>query len=633
MNNKFFNDAVIGNRKMTVSFSKTGELLRMFYPTSDYKQFFELFHAGIKVNDSALIYLHNDINNVYNQYYVEDTNILKTEIVNTYFNIKVTQTDFIPIKENLLVKNYKFENKSNIELNVDLLFYSKLLTNYNNDTCGFVKNDTLIQYNHDYSMCIFSKQKLLNKQINGSSNRIMEGTIGGKDYIGLSSDSSISYSIGKIMPGEEKDINVYIYINDNKDKCLLNELDNEIERIRKIDMKKEYENTKKYWRKYVKEHSKITLNQSSINNKLENIYIRSILLFPLLINEETGGISAGIEVDEAKTKCGRYSYCWTRDAVFVTKALDILGMEKETEKFYKNFCKMTQSKNGMWEQRFYTDGRLAPCWGYQIDETASVVYGVYTHYEKVKDKKFLKETLKMCENACVFLEKYVNDILSGEKKMQVSYDLWEEYEGITFYSLSSIFSAFDAMLKIYSEVKELLENNRLKIEAITKQEKELDRLQREIKEYVLKNLYDEEKKCFVRNSKDKKLDISMLGAIVPFKMLSPKEKKVLNTVERINMTLRTYTGGYIRYEDDKYMGGYNPWPLANLWMACYNLEVGEKKKAIENFEFVVNSMSEHGFLGEQVNNEVKKTAWVIGLTWSHAMYIIVLEKLSKLGLI
>ena len=28
----------------------------------------------------------------------------------------------------------------------------------------------------------------------------------------------------------------------------------------------------------------------------------------------------------------------------------------------------------------YTDGRLAPCWGYQIDETASVIYGVYMHY-------------------------------------------------------------------------------------------------------------------------------------------------------------------------------------------------------------------------------------------------------------
>ena len=45
-------------------------------------------------------------------------------------------------------------------------------------------------------------------------------------------------------------------------------------------------------------------------------------------------------------------------------------MTKEVEKFYKIFCKNTQSQNGMWEQRFYTDGNLAPCWGYQIDETA-----------------------------------------------------------------------------------------------------------------------------------------------------------------------------------------------------------------------------------------------------------------------
>ena len=58
-----------------------------------------------------------------------------------------------------------------------------------------------------------------------------------------------------------------------------------------------------------------------------------------------GGFSAAMEIDEEFTKCGRYSYCWPRDAVYVTKALDILKMEKDTEKFYKVFCKMTQSKN------------------------------------------------------------------------------------------------------------------------------------------------------------------------------------------------------------------------------------------------------------------------------------------------
>ena len=75
---------------------------------------------------------------------------------------------------------------------------------------------------------------------------------------------------------------------------------------------------------------------------------------------------------------------------------------------------MTQSKNGMWEQRFYTDGSLAPCWGYQIDETASVIYGVYNHYEHTKNAKFLKDTLKMCESACKFLEKYVGNLLDGK---------------------------------------------------------------------------------------------------------------------------------------------------------------------------------------------------------------------------
>ena len=58
---KYFNDAIIGNKTMTASFSKKGELLRLFNQAPDYKQFFEAFHTGIKINDSAMIYLHNDI--------------------------------------------------------------------------------------------------------------------------------------------------------------------------------------------------------------------------------------------------------------------------------------------------------------------------------------------------------------------------------------------------------------------------------------------------------------------------------------------------------------------------------------------------------------------------------------------
>lgn len=630
MDKKYFNDTIIGNKNMTVSFSKTGELLRLFNQAPDYKQFFEFFHVGVKVNDSANIYLHSDINNNYKQYYIDGTNVLVTEIVNTYFNLKVTQIDYVLIKENVLIRRYRFENKNNIDLNLSFLAYSKLFTNINNDACGFSKDDVLLQYTHDYTVCTFSKEKIASVQINNSAESFMSGVIGGKDYIGMSPDSAISYDLGILKPGEERVFNLYIYVNNNSEKNLLNDLEQEIERFRKIDLKKELDDTKKYWRKYLKEHSKIDFKN---DDKIKKVYDRTILLFPLLINDSTGGISAGVESDEYKTKCGRYSYCWPRDAAFITEAFDALDMTKETDKFYKVFCKMTQSRDGGWEQRFYTDGRLAPCWGYQIDETASVVFGVYRHYEKTKNVKFLKDTVKMCENAIDFIDKYVVDVLDGKFEMKKSYDLWEEYEGVSLYSMSAIFGAYNAILNIYKEVKAEYSSNRLRIEAMEKRKRLVEKRIREVKEYILKTFYDESKKSFVRNLDDRRVDISILGAVVPFNVISPKEKKFVLTIERMNMILRTYTGGYIRYENDGYNGGYNPWVIATLWMANYYLESGEKKKAKECLEFVVKTSSEHGFLGEQVNNETMKPSWIIGLTWSHAMFINVIHKFNELGMI
>lgn len=648
MKTKYLNDAIIGNKQMLASYTNKGELLRLYYMAPDYKQFIDYWYAGVKINDSRLIKLHDDINNQYKQYYIEDTNILNTEIKNTYFNLKIEQLDFVPIKENVLVKRYKLKNENTIDLDVKFLIHSKLLSNENNFVSAKCINKGLIQYTHDNAMAIVTKNATVySYQINDTMSNIETGIIQDKDYIGMSSDSSINYDIGILKPNEEKILEVYIYINDNNEKYKLDNVEEKVEQIRKIDYEKELIYTKKYWNKYVKDHTNFELKEdTNQDKKVKKIYNRSILLYPLLINDTTGGISASVEIDENLTQCGRYSYCWPRDAVFITKALDILGMQKETEKFYKNFCKNTQSKSGMWEQRFYTDGRLAPCWGYQIDETASVVYGVYDHYLRTKNEKFLKDTMKMCEKAVHFLQKYIaqvmdikeeKDIVKKEleelykdrvEKIPVSYDLWEMHEGVSLYSIASIFGAYQAMLKIYEIIgvdKENL-NNRLKQESIEKNKEIINNQLQIMKKYVMKNLYDENTKTFVRNTEDKKMDISMLGAVTPFEMFSPKEKNILNTVEKINLTLRTYTGGYTRFEQDHYRGG-NPWPIATLWMALYYIEIKKYKEAKECLNFVINSSTEHGFLAEQVENSTMQSNWVIGLGWSHAMFIIVLEKL------
>lgn len=630
---KYLNEAIIGNKNVLATFTGKGELQRLYFPGRSIRQYIDFSHIGVKINDSDLIYLHDDINNIYKQYYDVDTNILNTEITNTYFELKILQTDFIPVKENVLVRRYTLINENSIDLNIKFLIHQGILSDTNNFVgCTEIDNG-MVQYAHDFMISTFSKeQKTLSHQIHGSFNTIKSGEIWDKDYIGMSNESSVSYDMEIIKPGEKKQIDICVLLEPQPK--IMADFEAEIERIRRIDFNSEYTKTKAYWRKYVKSHDKLNMKEpkNSYEEKLADIYYRSILLFPLLTNSETGGIIASAEIDENFTKCGRYAYTWPRDAVFITRAMDILGMSAEVDKFYKVFCKQTQSKNGMWEQRFFSDGKLAPCWGYQVDETASVVYGVYSHYQYTKDEKFLKETLQMCEKAVDFLKRYVKDIIEKTNKYHVSYDLWEMCEGIHLYSLSCIYASFEAMLRIYKALGKNVsdfENNRLKDEKVQKSKLEIEKLLVEIKKYINENMYDEERKSYVRNPEDRKMDISIVGTVTPFNVFTPKEKNVLNTIERINLSLRTYTGGFQRFEGDHYMNG-NPWPIANMWMTLYYLEKGEKgekTKAKETFDFVVKTVSKLNFIGEQVDNNTLSANWVIGLGWSHAMFILVLEKM------
>ena len=133
MRDKYYNDAVIGGNEITASYTKKGELLRLMYNTPDFKQFVDFFHTGVKINDSNIIYLHEDLNNRYEQHYVEDTNVLCTEIENTYFNLKIQQIDFAMLKESVLVKRYILKNNNTINLELNFLIHSKLLSNPNNN--------------------------------------------------------------------------------------------------------------------------------------------------------------------------------------------------------------------------------------------------------------------------------------------------------------------------------------------------------------------------------------------------------------------------------------------------------------------------------------------------------------------
>lgn len=135
----------------------------------------------------------------------------------------------------------------------------------------------------------------------------------------MSANAAISYDIGTIKPGEEKEFVLLMYLKyDDED---IKDTAEQIDKLRKLNFDKEIEKVNKYWQKYVDAHDTLKLKNdgTEYTNKLIQIYKRTILFMPLLMNEKTGGISASLEIDEEQDKCGKYAYCWPRDAVMCMK--------------------------------------------------------------------------------------------------------------------------------------------------------------------------------------------------------------------------------------------------------------------------------------------------------------------------
>ena len=197
------------------------------------------------------------------------------------------------------------------------------------------------------------------------------------------------------------------------------------------------------------------------------------------------------------------------------------------------------------------------------------------------------------------------------------FDLWEERKGKHLYSTASIYYA----LKLASKM--LLEINYIKYKKIASI---IDKDVLEIKN-AIREIFVKENR-FIRSIDSKEIDISLLCASVPFDIISPDEKEKKNTVNLIEEKLRLSNGGYLRYENDNYIGG-NAWIISSLWLALYYIELGNIDRAKELFDWVTNHSDNLGFLPEQIEKNGDKTAWVCQLSWSHAMYVIVKEKLMK----
>ena len=390
-----------------------------------------------------------------------------------------------------------------------------------------------------------------------------------------------------------------------------------------------------------------------LSEKAKNIYTRTLLTLKQM-QDPGGGIIAAPEFHYNFTHCGGYGYCWGRDAGFISYAMDVGGLHKESADFYR-YMSRCQSEDGSFLHRHDMSGNLGASWGLlQPDETGSVVYGIWQHVDLSKNSELAIELKDTIVKACDWLASSKHPF---DPDLPIpGHDLWEERVGVHYYAVASMAAGIDAGIKISQlvgwETPQSWLDSRDSLVKLMHSERFIgsdSKGQAIFARSILRNIDHKTKQVLesrgastvTQNSpagrplhyldQDYVVDISQLGAGYPYDMFdfSSKGDEWDQLIEQVNEQLwRPGAGGVGRYESDYYRDG-NPWMLATVWLGLAAQQRGKTEIAKKCWQWTLDHCSPEGLLSEQIDPKTGKPSWVMPLTWSHAMYALAVHQFSR----
>jgi GH15 family glucan-1,4-alpha-glucosidase len=121
---------------------------------------------------------------------------------------------------------------------------------------------------------------------------------------------------------------------------------------------------------------------------------------------------------------------------------------------------------------------------------------------------------------------------------------------------------------------------------------------------------------------DSRADAALLRLAFPFAVIDPLDERMQATARSVEELLwNHHVGGLHRYEWDGYRNG-NPWLITTLWLAIYHCMTGNNERASYLYEWAYKQGNQHQLLPEQVDKNHGRPAWVMPLSWSHAMFVL-----------
>ncbi len=369
---------------------------------------------------------------------------------------------------------------------------------------------------------------------------------------------------------------------------------------------------------------------------LERVYRRSLLVLETLTDRATGAVIAAPELDPDFVRSGGYGFVWPRDLSFVALGLLAAGSHDAAAAALRWLARH-QAPEGLWLQRYWCDGALAPSWGlHQVDETGVCLFAFDAAWRELEDEQLDAALWPAARDGALFLARFV-DPANG--LLRASVDLWEQCDGQHTYSSAAGVGGLRAAAAM-AERHEPAHAADFRDAA--------DRLAASIDD----SLWSDDHAHYVRavnvaradglgappgsafdrllpypnrhvrsvDPVDARLDSSLFGLAWPYAVVEPGGQRMRATASAVAEALTAPCGGLRRQVEDNYAGG-NVWLIATLWHGLYARLAGDEETHRRALAYVTSRATPLELLPEQVLDD-GSPAWVLPLAWSHAMLLL-----------
>lgn len=623
-------EGVVGNKYLNAMLDQNGTLYDLYYPSAGavqgvatknegYVDGLDTFPPGLPLGhrgqmnvnqamaglrvDGKTYWLSNENGYAYSgvaQSYLADTNVIQSASTLSAGgnNILVRQFDFAPAgisfpldlgaqpNRGLYVKRYLIKNNGPSAKTLNFYYFGDFALN-GGDSYDQMAVDTgrgsMIAYdrttrmtgasgeynpssfpNYSKSVSLYLGVALKHCSAVGSS----LGTPATDNWRDTSADNDQGWIGTKLTlaPGEEREIDVLVAGGFDAFAEATGTYDHQIapalDWFASTSMASVQSQTEGYWKSWLDAGVTVDLPGSTY----DDLFNRSLLATALHLDGKGGGVVAGMHN-------GAYPYVWPRDAVYAAVTLARAGHVFESSEVYRFLRDVafrspeTWGGKGFWYQKYTTDGYIiwsAP----QVDETSVVPWGVRYHYLVTGDAAFLTQNYAIVNDAArassqdstIDSRLYYDD----PNKLMYSMNVWEDSFDDFIYSNASVYRG----LTDAADIAEVLGHNADAALFTSRAANILDGLRGRL----------------AWNGEN--TDISQLGLVYPFSVLSPTDPDAAKTIDRINGVAADRYGqihglvngageweGLInRYWGDSYWNG-GPWFLSTLW---YGLAYAER---------------------------------------------------------